>query len=100
MITAAIIYVPPIDLYLNIEKSNWKTHVQRTGFLACKEATQYTGSKNSVGNKIKIQFVELDFSKLILQKSNTDQQSVRHVPFDLKTFHRSWLDCFFISLYR
>ena len=48
MITAAIIYVPPIDLYLNIEKSNWKTHVQRTGFLACKEATQYTGSKNPV----------------------------------------------------
>ena len=33
-----------------------------------------TGSKNSVRNKLKIQFVELDFSKLIFQKPSTDQQ--------------------------
>ena len=37
----------------------------------------YTGSKNSVQNRLKIQFIELDFSKLIFQKSNTDQQGVR-----------------------
>ena len=34
----------------------------------------YTGSKNQVRNRLKIQFVELDFSKLIFQKSSTDQQ--------------------------
>ena len=27
---------PPVDLYLNFEKSKWKTQVQQTGFLACK----------------------------------------------------------------
>ena len=36
----------------------------------------YTGSKNPVRNRLKIQFVELDFSKLIFQKSSTDQQGV------------------------
>ena len=30
----------------------------------------YTGSKNQVRNRLKIQFVELDFSKLIFQKSS------------------------------
>jgi hypothetical protein len=34
----------------------------------------YTGSKNPVQNRLKILFVELDFSKLIFQKSSTDQQ--------------------------
>ena len=36
----------------------------------------YTGSENSVQNRLKIQFVELDFSKLIFQKSSRDQQGV------------------------
>ena len=36
----------------------------------------YTGSKNPVRNRLKIQFVKLDFSKLIFQKSSTDQQGV------------------------
>ena len=36
--------------------------------------TCYTGSKNQVGNRLKIQFVELDFSELIFQQSSTDQQ--------------------------
>ena len=36
----------------------------------------YTGSKNSAQNRLKIQFLELDFSKLIFQKSSTDQQGV------------------------
>ena len=31
----------------------------------------YTGSKNQVQNRLKIQFVELNFSKLIFQKSST-----------------------------
>ena len=39
----------------------------------------YTGSKNQVRNRLKIQFVELDFSKLIFQKSSTDQQGVRAI---------------------
>ena len=34
----------------------------------------YTGSKNPVQNRLKQQFVELDFSKLIFQKSSRDQQ--------------------------
>ena len=33
-----------------------------------------TGSKNPVWNRLKIEFVELDFSNLIFQKSSTDQQ--------------------------
>jgi hypothetical protein len=36
----------------------------------------YTGNKNQVLNRQKIQFIELDFSKLIFQKSSTDQQGV------------------------
>ena len=36
----------------------------------------YTGSKNSVRNRLKIQFVKLDFSKLIFEKLSTDQQGV------------------------
>ena len=34
----------------------------------------YKGSKNQVLIRLKIQFVELDFSELIFQKSSTDQQ--------------------------
>ena len=32
----------------------------------------YTGRKNPVRNRLKIQFFELDFSNLIFQKSSTD----------------------------
>ena len=38
---------------------------------------KYTGSRNQVRNRLNIQFVELDFSKLIFQKSSTDQQGAR-----------------------
>ena len=38
----------------------------------------YTGSKNSVRNRLKIQFVQLNFSKLIFQKSSTDQHGVKN----------------------
>ena len=71
---------PPVDLYLNFEKSSWKNQFWQTGFLACKNSISkiifegYTGSKNQVWNRLKIKFVELDFSKLIFQKSSTDQQ--------------------------
>ena len=34
----------------------------------------YTGNKNPARNRLKIQFIELDFSQLIFQKSRTDQQ--------------------------
>ena len=34
----------------------------------------YTGSKNQVRNRLKVQLVELNFSKWIFQKSSTDQQ--------------------------
>ena len=70
----------PVDLNLNfvkLEKSS-----SRTGFLACKSQFQneffagYIGSKNPVWNRQKIQFVELDYSKLIFQKSSSDQQGV------------------------
>ena len=36
----------------------------------------YTGSKNPVQNRLKIQFVKLDFSNLIFQESESDQQDV------------------------
>ena len=36
----------------------------------------YTGSKNQVWSRLKIQYVELDFSKLIFQKSSIDRQGV------------------------
>ena len=36
----------------------------------------YTGSRNPVRNRLKIQFVNFDFPKLIFQKSSTDQQGI------------------------
>ena len=80
------------------EKSSWKNQVRQTGFLVYFELefyclwcslqklisklifAGYTGSKNQVRNRLKIQFVELDFSKLIFQKSSTDQQGVTRDP--------------------
>ena len=53
---------PPIHLHLIFEISSLKNPVRQTG------------SKNPVQSRLKIQFVELDFSKLIFQKSSTDQQ--------------------------
>ena len=81
--------LPPVDLYLISEKSIWKNQVWRTGFLVyfeldfyCLCSLQksisksifacYTGSKNPIRNRLTIQFVELDFSNLIFQKSSTD----------------------------
>jgi len=72
----------PIDLYLIFEKSSCKNQVRQTVFLASKNQFRnwflagYTGSKNSFQNRLKIQFAELDFSKLIFPKSSTDQHRV------------------------
>ena len=44
-------------------KLSYKNQVQQTGFLACKNQMQKS-SKNQVWNRLKIQFVGLDFSKL------------------------------------
>jgi len=38
----------------------------------------YTSNKNQVLNRVKIQFVKLDNSKLIFQKSSKDQQGERN----------------------
>ena len=67
------VYNESVDLYLNFEKSSWKNQVQILKLIFA----GYTGSKNPVRNRLRIQFVELDFSKLIFQKSSTDQQGNR-----------------------
>ena len=107
----------PVDLYLISEKTIWRSQVWQTGFLVYLDLdfyclcslqksilklifTGYTGSKNQVGNRLKIQFVELDFSKLIFQKSSTDQQgdfSVRgyFAPQIIRSLRNIW---FFINL--
>ena len=63
---------------IKLEKSsstNWIFSLQKS--ISKLIFAGYTGSKNPVRNRLKIQFVELDFSKLIFQKSSTDQQGVR-----------------------
>ena len=55
---------------------------------------------NPVRNRLKIQFVELDFSKLIFQKSSTDQQRVRLGKLGLskmKTPQKIWYDKDFLQ---
>ena len=60
---------PPVDLDLIFEKSSstdWIFSLQKS--IAKLIFAGYTGSKNPVRNRLKIQFVKLDFSKLIFQK--------------------------------
>ena len=62
------LFIKSLGLYLNFEKSSWKNldlqkSISKLIFAA------YTDSKNPVWNRLKIQFVQLDFSKLIFQKS-------------------------------
>ena len=85
--------VPGQASLMPFEKLSLKNQVRRTGFLVYFELEFYylcslqksisklilvgcTGSKNPVRKRLKIQFVEFDFSKLIFQKSSTDQQGV------------------------
>ena len=59
----------------------------------------YTGSKNPVWNRQKIQFAKLGVSKLIFQKSSTDQQGERQDHLNVKfiRWHRNLpLFCFCI----
>ena len=70
---------------IKLEKSsstNWIFSLQKS--ISKLIFAGYTGSKNQVWNRLKIQFVELDFSKLIFQKSSTGQKGVRGFCYDLK----------------
>ena len=52
----------------------------------------YTGSKNQVRNRLKIQFVDFDFYKLISQKSSTDQQGERmDCRWSYKSHNLQWM---------
>ena len=68
-------YPSVLDFWkIKFEKSsstNWIFNLQKS--ISKLIFAGYTGSKNPVRNRLKIQFVELDFSKLIFQKSSTDQ---------------------------
>ena len=62
---------------INLEKScstNWIF----SACVACKNLIRnwFLQAKNPVRNRLKIQFIELNFSKLIFQKSSADQQRV------------------------
>ena len=62
----AVHTLPPVDLYLIFEKSsssNWISNLQKS--ISKLIFAGYTGSKNPVRNRLKIQFVQLDFSRLI-----------------------------------
>ena len=56
--------------FLYPKLSNWIFNLQKS--ISELIFAGYTGSKNPVRNRQKIQFVELDFSNLIFQKSSTD----------------------------
>jgi hypothetical protein len=79
---------------IKFEKSSLKNQVRRTVFLA------YTGSKSLVWKRLKIQFIELDFSKLIFQKSRTDQQGDRSlVKFSTFTkINRKFLQLLYVAI--
>ena len=70
----------PVDLCLNFKKdkmeksnsTNWIFSLQKS--ISKLILAGYTGSEDQFRNRLKIQFVEFDFSKLIFQKSSTDQQ--------------------------
>jgi hypothetical protein len=66
----------PIHLNLIFEKSSWKNQVRRTGFLVYFELDFYCLPAKINFEidfcRLKIQFVQVDFSNLIFQKSSTD----------------------------
>ena len=76
-----------IHLYLIFEKSHWKNQVRRTGFLVCFTLDFYylCSLQKSILKliicRLKIQFVELEFSDLIFQNSSTDQQGAQLLRF-------------------
>ena len=73
---------------IKLEKSsstNWIFSLQKS--ISKLIFAGYTGSKNQVRNRLKIKFVKLDFSKLIFQKSSTDQQGVRSMKYKFSCEH-------------
>ena len=67
---------------------NWVFSLQKS--ISKSVFAGYSGSQNSVWNKLKLQFVELDFSKLIFQKSSKDQQEVWQAKHRLKARNLTW----------
>jgi hypothetical protein len=63
----------------NSSSTNWIFSLQKS--ISKLIFAGYRDSKNSVLNRLKTQFAELDFSKLIFQNSSTDQKGVR--PFQV-----------------
>ena len=64
----------------NSSSTNWIFSLQKS--ISNVIFAGYTGSKNPVLKRLKIQFIELDFSKLIFQKSSTDQQGERQEKYE------------------
>ena len=64
---------PLVDLHLIFKKSSSTDQVQKIKFNEL-DFTVFVACKNPVLNRLKIQFIKLDFSNLIIQKSSTDQQ--------------------------
>ena len=64
-----------VPLHLIFEKSSLKNPVRRTGFLVYFELDFYSCvACKKVRNGLKIQFIELDFSNSIFQKSSAEGQ--------------------------
>ena len=57
----------PCHVINYLGQSRWRTHYISALCLFL-QATQYTGSKNQIQNRQKIQFIIVDFSSLIFQK--------------------------------
>ena len=83
----------PVDLYLNFEKSSrtttWIFSLQKS--ISKLIFAGYTGSKNQVKNRLKTQFVKLDFSGLIFQKSSTDQHGVNRIGICMRLLLNTYL---------
>ena len=82
---------PPVLEFrkIKLEKSslmNWIFSLQKS--ISKLIFADYTGSKNLVLNRLKIQFIELDVSKLIFQKPSTNQQGP---DFSTTTFNHNFL---------
>ena len=74
-----LVFYPPVDLYLNFEKSILKNQVRRTGFLVYSELPVLPAKIIFDFCRLKIQFIELNFPNLIFQNSSTDQQGDTHI---------------------
>ena len=88
-------YIFPVELYLNFEKSSWKSQVRRTGSILKLIFAGYKGNKNPVWNRLKMQFIKLDFSKLIFRNQVQINRGIALCPEFLLTFlNDSEVSCF------